>query len=763
MSPTTPIRVLHVDDDPEFAEVVATFLERGNERFSVETATNASEGLTRLADDAFECVVSDYDMPGRNGIEFLKAVREDSPDLPFVLYTGKGSEEVASEAISAGVTDYLQKHRDTDRYELLATRVETAVAQHRTERELSRKNDLFRKVQDLAAVGAWEWYPQERDGYYSDSVYDIYGVDSWSDRSPDADIRKFYHPDDREALRTAFRTAIDTGEPYDIEARIVTPDGTEKWVRTRGDPQFADGECVRIRGTIQDITEHKTRERHLERFEHIVEDSPELVVILNEDMTVAYQNPPSLALEVDPRRIAGENPLEYVHDDDVPRVAEDFRRALAEPDSIVRTEFRAADADGDWQWFESRTQNCLGTAVDGLLVTVREVTDRKRAQRRLAAYSATLEEMQETAQTLLGARDTSEAAETVISGIEEAMSFDIAGMWLFDESADALVPTALTRAGAELFADPPTYTGADESLSWDAFRDGTIKTIRDLAAHEERYNPDTPLGSELIVPVGEYGVLNVGSTGRDAFDDRDVLLCELWAETAKVAFERITREQRLQEREAVLERERDRLDEFAGVVSHDLRNPLNVAAGSVELARRECESGRLADAARALDRMETLIDHVLTLSRTGDDISDTEPVDLDALIEDGWRTVATDDATLVGTVDRTVLADADRLRQLVGNLVGNSVEHAGGSVRIRVGELPTGFYIEDDGPGIPEDERQDVFEMGHSTTNAGTGFGLSIVKRIVDAHGWDVRITGGPDGGARFEITGVEFHDGPRS
>ena len=274
MSPTTPIRVLHVDDDPEFAEVVATVLERENERFSVETATSASEGLARLADDTFECVVSDYEMPGRNGIEFLEAVREDSPDLPFVLCTGKGSEEVASEAISAGVTDYLQKHRDTDRYELLATRIETAVAQYRAERELSRKNDLFRTVQDLAAVGAWEWYPQEREGHYSDSAYDIYGVDSRPDRSPDADIREFYHPDDRETLRTAFRTAIETGEPYDVEARVVTPDGAEKWVRTRGDPQFVDDECVRIRGTIRDITEHKTRERHLEPVSLYTSPSP---------------------------------------------------------------------------------------------------------------------------------------------------------------------------------------------------------------------------------------------------------------------------------------------------------------------------------------------------------------------------------------------------------------------------------------------------------------------------------------------------------
>jgi DNA-binding NtrC family response regulator len=109
MSTGDAIHVLHVDDEPEFAEMAATFLEREDDRFAVETAATASEGLAHLADEGVDCVVSDHDLPDRTGIEFLEAVREQHPDLPFVLYTGKGSEEVASDAISAGVTDYLQK------------------------------------------------------------------------------------------------------------------------------------------------------------------------------------------------------------------------------------------------------------------------------------------------------------------------------------------------------------------------------------------------------------------------------------------------------------------------------------------------------------------------------------------------------------------------------------------------------------------------------------------------------------------------------
>lgn len=104
-----------------------------------------------------------------------------------------------------------------------------------------------------------------------------------------------------------------------------------------------------------------------------------------------------------------------------------------------------------------------------------------------------------------------------------------------------------------------------------------------------------------------------------------------------------------------------------------------------------------------------------------------------------------------------IRADESRLRQVFENLIRNSIEHGGGDVTVRVGELADGFYVEDDGPGIPSGERERIFEAGHSTGEDSTGFGLSIVKEIVEAHGWQISATEGAAGGARFEITGVEI------
>ncbi|MFB6202777.1 MAG: PAS domain S-box protein [Halorhabdus sp.] len=134
MDPREEIVVLHVDDEPGLAEMAAEFLEREDDRLVVDTARNADDALDTLTARDIDCVVSDYDMPGRDGIALLEAVRADDPELPFILYTGKGSEEIASEAISAGVTDYLQKGTDQSQYAVLANRVTNAVETYRNKK-----------------------------------------------------------------------------------------------------------------------------------------------------------------------------------------------------------------------------------------------------------------------------------------------------------------------------------------------------------------------------------------------------------------------------------------------------------------------------------------------------------------------------------------------------------------------------------------------------------------------------------------------------
>lgn len=215
------------------------------------------------------------------------------------------------------------------------------------------------------------------------------------------------------------------------------------------------------------------------------------------------------------------------------------------------------------------------------------------------------------------------------------------------------------------------------------------------------------------------------------------------------------------ESERELKRQNERLDRFASVVSHDLRNPLNVASGRLELAQQECDSEHLDDVAGAHGRMETLIDDVLTLARQGESVDEPEPVALANTINRCWQTIETVNARLVVETEQTIQADPDRLKQLLENLFRNAIDHADDDVSVTVGGLDdsNGFYIADDGPGISPGERDEVFDAGYSTADEGTGLGLNIVQEIAETHEWDIRVIDGEAGGARFEISGVEIAD----
>ncbi|WP_436902942.1 histidine kinase N-terminal 7TM domain-containing protein [Halovenus halobia] len=237
--------------------------------------------------------------------------------------------------------------------------------------------------------------------------------------------------------------------------------------------------------------------------------------------------------------------------------------------------------------------------------------------------------------------------------------------------------------------------------------------------------------------------------------------------------------------EQQLEHQNERLDQFASIVSHDLRNPLNVADGNLELpyARAdddadtvEVDVERLETVRSAHERMEDIIEDALILAREGKAVTEVERVSLEAVAERAWETVETDDAVLDVVADAELEADEDRLLTVFENLIRNAVEHGStsppsgaqedsidhagdaGRLTVRVGPLDTGgFYIEDDGAGLPSEDHDDIFEHGHTTNPDGTGLGLAIVQEIVGGHGWEIDATESDAGGARFEVTGVSM------
>ena len=871
-----PIRVLHVDDEPGFADMVGSFLEREDDRIEVTSATSVEDGLRIVRQEEIDCVVSDYSMPERNGIEFLTAIREANPKLPFILYTGKGSEEIASDAISAGVTDYLQKERGSDHYTVLANRITNAVESRRSQRALSERNRQLHKYEQMinsmleaACIydedGRFEivneyladWYGTTRDalegepstlisrireqrtgnpfqelldgereqlrgtiesefpghGYavleyqltpltVAGTVEGVVGV-TREITERNADNRKlrekerryqaiFNDPNILVGLTDTDGTVLDinrTAMEY-IDATLGEVTGrplwetpwfdhsepvqreVKDWIDRAADGEYVefdvdivrsaddfytiegvvrpvtddDGEVVSLIISDRDVTERKRRTRELERtnallstlFETLpvgvlAEDASRNVLAVNQRLIELFE------LSVSPDEAVGTNCGELAADVrelfvDPERFTERIEGVVAAHETVDNEPLELRDG----RTFVRSHRPIRLPNGEGHLWVYRDVTERENHERAIAALHEVATELAQCSSREPIYRRTIDAAESLLE-------FDRAAIAIEDDGR-----LRVTAMSDDLSLDDRPSMAVDEGIAGKTYRTGEPILVDDATTTPEAKPQPEDVHAAISVPIDDHGVFQVIDDRPNAFDEQDVELAKLLVRHTESALDLLARERELR-------RQNDRLEQFASVVSHDLRNPLTVAEGHLEHVRTEHDDERLEEIDWALDRMDTLIEELLTLARDGDQIGQLEPIDLAALTRNCWRNVATAEATLRADIDRSIQADRGRLRQLLENLIRNAIEHGGDDVTVTVGELDDGFSIEDDGSGIPEGDRESVFDTGYSTSESGTGFGLTIVEQVADAHDWDVTVSESETGGARFEISGVEM------
>ena len=327
----------------------------------------------------------------------------------------------------------------------------------------------------------------------------------------------------------------------------------------------------------------------------------------------------------------------------------------------------------------------------------------------------------------------------------------------------------LTLPDQPTYEDTSTIVGGSGADVWflavPLYRDGELvgvfEFVQQRSDSERQRREMEQLLDELTATLTDFQEGGLATRAEYDFaesilDEEDVELIDQVNELARMREALRKQVKATRETKRELEQQNEQLEEFTSVVSHDLRNPLNVAMGRLKIAREQHDSEHLDEVARAHDRMASLIDDLLTMARQGSTATDLEMLDFEAVVRESWRTVETESATLRVESDRSVRAEESRLRQLFENLFRNSVEHAGEDVTVTVGGVADGVFVEDDGPGIDPENRERVFESGYSTAEDGTGFGLSIVKAVAEAHGWRVRATESDNGGARFEVRANE-------
>ncbi len=720
LSSQQEIQILHVDDDPSITDLTGTFLEREDDRFAVETATSADEGLENITDRPPDCVVSDYNMPGTDGIEFLQAVREEYPDLPFILFTGKGSEEVASDAISAGVTDYLQKKTGTEQYQLLANRIENAVEARREAERADRQEQLMQLTEVAGDTGGFEVNTETGDMLLTDGACRILNVPEDATLSAE-DTLEMTEPALREEIRQTMDQAVETGEQTHGVWPIILPNGEQRLLDVTYTPTNPEEDDATLRGAIRDITEQKERERELRAERQFIEQAlntlGDLFYVLNMDGTLRRWNDrvPELTGYAD-NDLAEIQATELFTEDDRETIADAIQMAVSGETVTVEADLLTADGERVPYEFTGAQLTDADGKTTGLVGIGRSLTENKnREYRALAEEYEALLETSGDAIFMLDVDTTGEAPAfefaRVSSGYETQTGIST-------EDVRGKTPQAVfgSERGAELEAN---YTRCVEQRAPISYRE-------DLNIAEDARIWETSLAPVIV----DGDVIRIVGIARNVTDQV--------------------------ERERETQRENERLEEFVSIVSHDLRNPLRVADGRLELIRDECESAHIDDVAQALDRMDALIEDLLTLAREGNQVDEIESIGLANVAKNSWQTVKTQQATLDADESGVIEADRSRIQQLLENLYRNAIEHGGDDVTVSVGAIDDGFYVADTGHGIPESDREDVFEAGYSTNEDGTGFGLRIVKQIADAHGWEVEITESEDGGARFEITGVE-------
>ncbi|MFB6254164.1 MAG: PAS domain S-box protein, partial [Halobacteriaceae archaeon] len=709
------MEILHVDDEPGFANMTADFLEREDDRFTVSTATGTSEALGKLAENDFDCIISDYDMPEQNGIEFLKSIRANDSDLPFIIFTGKGSEEVASEAISAGADDYLQKGGGTEQYELLANRVRNAIekreAQEKSQERGRRFDAVFQDPQMLVGVldsngilqnvnhTAMEYIETDRE----DVIGEIFWETPWWNDETRSDIKQWIE-------RAATGEYVEfTEDLTDTDDNQYTVDGTIRPVTDEV------GNIVSLIISARDITETKAKQQELSRYKAYLEQIRDIITVLDTEGVIQYETPSIkdvLGYEADER--IGENAFNYIHPSDREEIKNLFEESLNNSKTAENVEFRARSKDGSWKWLEGRATYYVDEPINGIVASTRDISHRKQREQELKRYKTVLDTLPEgvslydsdleciyvnqiiTEQSGISKEEyLGSSLETILKYLPE----DQANDWIEAMEAIAAGKQSRARATVRIQTDSDdiyydTTAGRIESETGDLL--GIVNVIRDITDHVKAKKE--------------------------------------------------------------LERQNGRLERFANVLSHDLRNPLNVAQGRLELAQEECNSKMSRCYIIEMERMEGLIDDVLALAQKGKPIDDVGKVALDDLLDRCWQNIETNDATLNIESENTIRADKSRVQQMIENLFVNAVKHGGSGVTITVGDLDQeGFYVADDGPGIPPSQRDSILDPGVSTAENSTGFGLSIVQEIVDAHDWSLTVTDSESGGARFEITGVKI------
>ncbi|NHN46035.1 PAS domain S-box protein [Halostella sp. JP-L12] len=483
---------------------------------------------------------------------------------------------------------------DGDEVVELRGSVQDITDRKRREHKLERTSELLEQSQRIAEVGGWTVdvtdEPENRLTEWTEKMFDIFELSRDGPLLVEKAL-EYYHPDDRDEQREAVERAIERGEAWDREARLITAAGNERWVRTAGEPVAEDGEVRRLYGAVQDITERKEREAELERTKNLLQQAGRIAKFGGWELDLR-SDPPEMTWDDELYRIHGVSSgteidlgstLELYHDDDRDFIERKFHDAI-ETGEGYDMEVRLSATGTDTRWVRA-----IGEPVfdDGEVVklrgSVQDITEQK--ERELALRS-----LHDTARGLLNTEAAPEVAELVVDAAEDVVDVAGVGIYLFDGEATGLERVSCSSAFTSVCCGEEVVTAGDmDSPLWDSFVTNTQTVVDDPASFDGSTLFDDEVDEALLVPLGDHGVVVVAAA--EPIDEGTRRHVETLAATTEAAFDRLESEESLRERDEELEAQNRRLRRQIQIneIIRSIDQSLIGAESQEEIERTVCE------------------------------------------------------------------------------------------------------------------------------------------------------------------------------
>jgi PAS domain S-box-containing protein len=849
------IRILHVDDDDCVLQVSKEILEMDS-NFEVDNVTSVAQAKEKMRNQKYAAIISDYEMPTQNGLEFLKELREQSHEIPFIMFTGKGREEVIIEALNVGASGYVNKQGDPETvYSELTHNVRVAVEKSQAEEALrdseAKYSAMVRKVKDGVFITR-----EQRLEYVNESLAKMlgYSVSEMENKS----FLKFFPPESRESIAQRARDRFaGKGISSFYESKLQCKDGTIKDIELSGTLIQYGGKPANI-GIIRDITERKKAEEGLrlseEKYRSLFENAIDIIAThdLNGQITSANRAIEKYGFTKD--STVGRNILELISKENWPPIIAQLSEIahgksvqgeteVSTPVGMISAEYKSNPI---WQ----------GERVVGAQTLIRDISERKKAE----------EELKKSEEKYRNIVELCQDGIITVTMTGKITSVNNAFLGLTGFSEDEILDKHFTKLGTLRARDIPKYVGLFASMIRGRIpkkfeftferKDGKqrigeahisvmkekgkkigfqailrdITESRNAAMESQKREHDFSLlldssflGITHLDLQGKVTLINheackrlkgesvdlIGKNVHDLYGTKKGALimdrineAKLFGENRvyedqaaedsrnrwfrsiynritdeegtmiglKILSDDVTKEKTIEQalrktsEELRLESDKlrllnEKLEVVGKLTRHDLRNKLAAVKGYVYiLSKRIGKNPEMQSYIEEINSSIDLTERLLKFTNIYEQIGSDQLTTVN--IESCFNKSANLFSELKNLKvenkcqELEVTADA-QLEQLFYNMIDNSLKHDQKVSRIclrceKVANSVTIIY-EDDGVGIPEENKPKLFSEGFST-GQGTGYGLSLMRRILQVYGWTIKEEGMPGKGVKFMI-----------